>query len=88
MGHSIIHDQSAKRRDSVRLRFLDDYVVFDFYITSFLVRCILLEKFIFSRIRKDEGQGKEKCHVKSMISKEANERLKETLSMCCLCCLL
>ena len=35
-----------------------------------------LSKFIFSRIKKDEGQGKEKCHAKSMMSKEANERLK------------
>jgi hypothetical protein len=33
-------------------------------------------KFIFSRIKKGEGQGKEKCHSKSMMSKEANERLK------------
>ena len=40
-------------------------------------------EFIFSRIKKgedqgkkDEVQGKEKCHVKSMMSKEANERLK------------
>ena len=31
---------------------------------------------IFSRIKKDEGQGKEKCHAKSMMSKEVNERLK------------
>ena len=33
-------------------------------------------KFIFSRIKKGEGQGKEKCHAKSMMSKETNERLK------------
>jgi hypothetical protein len=33
-------------------------------------------KFIFSRIKKGEGQGKEKCHAKSMMSKEGNERLK------------
>ena len=32
--------------------------------------------FIFSRITKDEDQGKEKRHVKSMVSKETNERLK------------
>ena len=32
--------------------------------------------FIFNRIKKDEDQGKEKCHDKSMMSKEANERLK------------
>jgi hypothetical protein len=32
--------------------------------------------FIFSRIKKGEGQGKEKCHAKSMMSKEAIERLK------------
>ncbi len=32
--------------------------------------------FIFNRIKKGEGQGKEKCHSKSMMSKEANERLK------------
>ena len=32
--------------------------------------------FIFRRIKKGEGQGKEKCHAKSMMSKETNERLK------------
>ncbi len=32
--------------------------------------------FIFSRIKKDEDQGKEKCHSKSMMSNEANVRLK------------
>ena len=34
MGHGIIHDQSARRRETVslRLRFLHDYVVFDFYV--------------------------------------------------------
>jgi hypothetical protein len=32
--------------------------------------------FVFSRIKKGEGQGKEKCHAKSMMSKEASERLK------------
>ena len=31
---------------------------------------------MFSRIKKDEVQGKEKCHAKSMMSKETNERLK------------
>jgi hypothetical protein len=35
-----------------------------------------LSSFIFSRIKKGEGQGKEKCLAKSMMSKEANERLK------------
>ncbi len=33
-------------------------------------------RFIFIRIKKGEDQGKEKCHDKSMMSKEANERLK------------
>ena len=33
-------------------------------------------QFISSRIKIGEGQGKEKCHAKSEISKEANERLK------------
>jgi hypothetical protein len=33
-------------------------------------------EFIFSRIKKDEGRRKEKCHAKSMMSNEANERLK------------
>ena len=33
-------------------------------------------KFIFIRIKTDEVQGKEKCHTKSMMSYEANERLK------------
>ena len=32
--------------------------------------------FIFIRIKKDQDQGKEKCHSKSMMSKESNERLK------------
>ena len=32
--------------------------------------------FIFSRIKKGEDQGKEKCHTKSMMSNEANERPK------------
>ena len=32
--------------------------------------------FIFSRIKKGESQGKEKCHSKSMMSNEVNERLK------------
>ena len=27
------------------------------------------------RKKKGEGQGKEKCHAKSMMSKETNERL-------------
>ncbi len=31
---------------------------------------------IFIRIKKDEDQGKEKCHAKSMMSKETNESLK------------
>jgi hypothetical protein len=35
--------------------------------------------FIFSRIKKGEGQGKEKCHAKSMMSKETNERLKRDI---------
>ncbi len=30
----------------------------------------------FIRIKKGEGQEKEKCHAKSMMSKEANEMLK------------
>ena len=33
-------------------------------------------KFISRRIKKGEDQGKEKCHAKSMMSKEVNERLK------------
>ena len=33
-------------------------------------------QFIFSRIKKDTDQGQEKCHGKSMMSKEANEKLK------------
>ncbi len=38
--------------------------------------CLFVFQFISSRIKKDEDQGKEKCHAKSMMSKEANERLK------------
>jgi hypothetical protein len=30
----------------------------------------------FQQNKKGEGQGKEKCHAKSMMSKETNERLK------------
>jgi hypothetical protein len=30
----------------------------------------------FIRTKKGEGQGKEKCHAKSMMSKETNGRLK------------
>ena len=37
---------------------------------------VIRAEFIFSRIKKDEDQGKEKCHAKSMMSKETNERLK------------
>ena len=37
---------------------------------------VFQDQFIFSRIKKGEGQGKEKCHAKSMMSKETNERLK------------
>ena len=37
---------------------------------------LLQGKFISSRIKKGEGQGNGKCHAKSMMSKEANERLK------------
>ncbi len=36
----------------------------------------MIKWFIFSRIKKDEVQGKEKCHSKSMMSNETNERLK------------
>jgi hypothetical protein len=39
-----------------------------------------MQLFIFIRIKKGEDQGKEKCHTKSMMSKETNERLKETLA--------
>ena len=38
--------------------------------------------FIFSRMKEDEGQGKEDVTLKTMMSAKANERLKETLSMC------
>ena len=40
MGDGVIHDQSTRRRETVslRLRFLNDYVVFDFQIASFLDR--------------------------------------------------
>ena len=31
--------------------------------------------FICNCIKKGEGQGKEKCHAKSMMSEETNERL-------------
>ena len=35
-----------------------------------------------SRIKKDEGQGKERCHTKSMMSSEVNERIKNIHSTC------
>ncbi len=35
-----------------------------------------MEWFIFIRRKKGEDQGKEKCHAKSMMSKETNERQK------------
>ena len=39
--------------------------------------CLLADtvyfQFIVSRIKKGEGQGKEKCHAKSMMSQEANK---------------
>ena len=40
MGHGIVHDQGVRRRKTVilSLRFLQDYVVFDFYVSSFLAR--------------------------------------------------
>ena len=41
-----------------------------------IVTQVYIFQFIFIRIKKDEGQGKEKCHAKSMMSKETNERLK------------
>ena len=44
-------------------------------VLSLVGLCLFVE-FIFSRIKKGEGQGKEKCHAKSMMSKETNERLK------------
>ncbi len=34
------------------------------------------KKFNFNKIKKGEDQGKEKCHTKSMMSKETNERVK------------
>ena len=36
-------------------------------------------QFVFSRIKKDEDQGKEKCHAKSMMSKETNIVYYESL---------
>ena len=56
----------------------------DFTTLHIFIICLLIDiiygllsfQFIFSRIKKDGGQGKEKCHAKSMMSKESNERLK------------
>ena len=47
-----------------------------FYILLKVNMDLRHNKFIFSRIKKVEDQGKEKCHTKSMMSKEANESLK------------
>ena len=62
---------------------MKDYTVYYEWITRELnkrlelgVVFIFISLFIFSRIKKGEGQGKEKCHAKSIISKEVNERLK------------
>ena len=44
----------------------------------FETKCV----FIFSRIKKDEDQGKGRCHTKPMMSNETNERIKYTLNMC------
>ena len=33
----------------------------------------LQEEFIFIRIKKDNGEGKERCHVKPMMSNEVND---------------
>ena len=46
------------------------------FIVCVYLQLFIQVKFISSRIKKGEGQGKEKCHAKSMMSKEANERLK------------
>jgi hypothetical protein len=46
------------------------------------------KKFIFIRIKKDEGQRKEKCHAKSMMSNEDNERIKRDTQYVPLFCLL
>ena len=42
---------------------------------------IMTQVTIFIRIKKGEDQGKEKCHVKSMMSNEPHEKLEYTLSM-------
>ena len=66
MGLGIIHDQSVRRRETVRLRlrFLDDYVVIDLQITSFLARhrrmILWILFFMFNRLKKDESQAKKK----------------------------
>ena len=38
MGHGIVHDQGARRRETVilSLRFLQDYIVFNLDVTTFL----------------------------------------------------
>ena len=41
MGHGIVHHQGARGRETVilSLRFLQDYIVFDLDVTTFLNRC-------------------------------------------------
>ena len=41
MGHGKVHDQGARRRETVilSLRFLQDYIVFELDVSSFLARC-------------------------------------------------
>ena len=43
-------------------------------------RIKIVSKFISSRIKKDEDQGKERCHTKSMMGNWDNERIKYTLN--------
>ncbi len=71
------------------------HILFHRHLPSYAQEVWLLEsfcKFIFSRIKKGEGQGKEKCHAKSMMSKEAkNEqgsqwKAKKRHSACAVLC--
>ncbi len=40
------------------------------------MRKVLFFDFIFNRIKNGEGQGKKRCHSKTMMFNETNERLR------------
>ena len=78
---SNINEWGGGRSLVLSLGLLQDNIVRKVLCCLFLFLFITWE-FISRRIKKGEGQGKEKCHAKPMMSNESNERLKYTLTMC------